>query len=157
MNWREWLAKWDMSSLSISAPFLNMEFKPQHEDRNAAWELYIELLTRIATQPLPQEDGDEKAALDSIYALFPTTRETIKKYGPGSREFAKIAIVVLNQIVRPFTARWHKLSIKGAFNDSAQCATFREELAQLQEKLLAYTRMLGDMAGVEDDLTRIEE
>ncbi len=136
MKWRDWLANWGMSSLRISTPFLDMEFQPQDEDRKAAWELYIELLTRVATQPLAQEHGDEKTALDSVYALFPTSRETIKRYGPRSREFTKIAIVVLNQVVRPFTARWHRLSLQGAFNDPGQCTAFRHELAALQERLL---------------------
>ncbi|MCI0734349.1 MAG: hypothetical protein L0Y38_11085 [Methylococcaceae bacterium] len=157
MKWRDWLANWGMSSLRISTPFLDMEFKPRDEDRKAAWELYIELLTRVATQPLAQEHGDEKTALDSIHALFPTSRETIKKYGPRSREFTKIAIVVLNQVVRPFTAKWHRLSLQGAFNEPIRRTEFRQELAGLQETLLRYTQMLGNMAGVEEDLTRIEE
>ncbi|MGH8547277.1 MAG: hypothetical protein ACRERU_01490 [Methylococcales bacterium] len=157
MKWRDWLANWGMSSLRISTPFLDMEFEPQDEDHKAAWELYIELLTRVATQPLSYEHGDEKTALDRVHALFPTSRETIKKYGPRGQEFTKIAIVVLNQVVRPFTAKWHRLSLQGAFNDPVQCTAFREELAALQEKLLAYTRMLGDMASIEEDLTQIEE
>lgn len=98
----------------------------------------------------PNERGDEKAALDRIYALFPTSRKIIKKYGPRGREFTKIAVVVWNQVVQPFTVKWHRLSLQGAFHDGVPCAVFREKL---QEKLLAYTRM----AGVEEDLTRIEE
>ena len=147
MRWRDWLEKWGMTSLSIKLPFLEMEWQPRDEDRAAAWELYIELLTRVAVQRLPDVDGDEKTALDSIYALFGLTR---------CREFTKIAIVVLNQVIRPFTARWHRRSLAGAFQDSAQCAEFRRELAALQEQLLRYTKMLGDMAGVEEDLTDLE-
>ncbi len=62
---------------------------------------------------------------------------------------------MLNQIVRPFTAKWHRLSLQGAFDDAARCAEFRAELEVLQTKLLEYTRMLGDLAGVED-LTKLE-
>jgi len=40
-------------------------------------ELYVEPLTRIATQPLPDRDGDEKTALDSGHSLFGTTREIV--------------------------------------------------------------------------------
>jgi len=36
-------------------------------------------------------------------------------------------------------------------------AEFRRELRALQELLCVYTRMLGDMAGVEEDLTALEE
>jgi hypothetical protein len=57
--------------------------------------------------------------------------------------------------VRPFTEKWHKESLKGAFNKKEKCARFRRELAQLQAKLRQYTKMLAEMAGVED-LTQIE-
>ncbi len=133
-----------------------MEFEPQDDDCKAAWELYIELLTRIATQRISDQHGDEKTALDSIFSLFPNSREIIKKYGPGSQEFTKLSIIVLNQIVRPFTAKWHALSLQGAFDDPEHCKNFRQELRALQDKLLVYTRMLGDMAGVEEDLTKLE-
>ncbi len=149
MKWAKWLEQWDMTSLKIKAPFLEMDWNPADADRDAAWELYIELLTRITTQPLSPNDGDERAALDSVYALFALTRQTIKSHGRACIEFTKIAVVVLNQIIRPFTARWHKTSLSG-FDDPAICHTFREELAELQSKLLVYTRMLADMANVED-------
>jgi hypothetical protein len=48
-----------------------MEWEPQDKDKNAAWELYIELLTRITTQPLAQTHGDEEMALKSIHTIFP--------------------------------------------------------------------------------------
>jgi hypothetical protein len=63
--------------------------------------LYIELLTRISTQYLQPVHGDEKTALDSIHNLFSLTREILKSHGRDCQEFAKIAIPILNQIVRP--------------------------------------------------------
>jgi len=156
MKWKKWLENWDMTSLQIKTPFLEMEFKPQDADKAAAWDLYVELLTRITTQPLPKEHGDEQTALNSVFALFGLTREVLKKHGREAEEFSKIAIVVLNQIIRPFTAKWHKESIEGAFENREKCTEFREELEKLQQLLVIYTRMLSDMAGVED-LTTLED
>ena len=156
MKWSKWLENWDMTSLRIKAPFLDAEWKPQDEDKAAAWDLYIELLTRIATQPLPQSHGDEKTALESVYSLFPITRQVIKDNGRHCFEFTKIAVVVLNQVIRPFTAKWHRISIHGAFDNPDKCDEFRTELVELQGKLKKYTKMLADMAGVED-LTELEE
>jgi len=155
MKWKKWLENWDMTSLQIKTPFLDMEFKPQDADKAAAWDLYIELLTRITTQPLPKEHGDEQTALNSVFSLFGLTREVLKKHGRDASEFSKIAIVVLNQIIRPFTAKWHKESIENAFENREKCNEFREELEKLQKLLVIYTRMLSDMAGVED-LTVLE-
>jgi hypothetical protein len=70
-------------------------------------------------------------------------------------QFAKIAIVILNQKVRPFTAHWHRESLAGAFKDPAQCERFRAELAELQTVLVHYAGLLSELAAVED-LTRLE-
>ena len=115
MKWREWLENWSLTSLKIKLYFLDAEWSPRDADRDAAWELYIELLTRITTQPLEREHGVEATALASVHALFGLTREVIKRHGRQCQEFTKLAIVVLNQVVRPFTAKWHRLSQQGAF------------------------------------------
>lgn len=155
MKWKKWLENWDMTSLKIKTPFLEMDWNPQEKDKDAAWEMYIELLTRITTQSL--EYGDEKSALDSIYSLFPLTREIIKRHGRDCGEFTKISIVILNQKIRPFTEKWHYESLNKAFEDEKKCKKFRKELKELQEVLITFTKMLGDMAGVEDDLTQINK
>lgn len=156
MKLLNWLEKWEMKSLKFTPPFLQMEWTTQEADKNAAWALYIELLTRITIQPLPTEHGDEKTALDSVYSLFAITREVIREQGPECINFTKIAIVVLNQVVRPFTAKWHRKSLAGDFDNDTERTTFREELAALQVELREYTRMLADIAEVED-LTDLEE
>ena len=155
MRWKDWLDHWGMKGLKLNLQFLELEWSPTDKDKDAAWELYIELLTRIATQPLSREDGDEAAALSSIHTLFGLTREILRRNGRGCHEFTKIAIVVLNQVIRPFTAKWHRLELAGAFAQPENRATFRDELTALQTNLERYTRMLADMAGVED-LTRLE-
>jgi len=141
---------WDMTGLKLNLGFLATEWEPQVKDSEAAWEMYVELLTRIATQPLPDNSGMESSALASVYSLFGITRGILRKYGKDSIGFAKIAIIVLNQIVRPFTARWHKLSEEGAFQDKEQRTLFRQELEELQVNLKSYMGMLAEIAGVEE-------
>ena len=113
------------------------------------------MLTRIVTQPLPNEVGDEQTALDSIYSLFATTRSILHDRGRNTINFSKLAIPVLNQVVRPFTAKWHKESLAGAFSDPSKCVEFRRDLEELQEDLRNYNQMLAEIAGVED-LTSLE-
>ncbi len=156
MKRRDFLQKWGLSSLKIKVGFLEGEFAPQDPDRAAAWELYVELLTRATTQFLAPEDGDEQASLESVHAIFPLTREILRRHGSGCGEFAKLAIPVLNQIIRPFTAKWHRLSLANAFADSERCREFRTELSALQPRLRDYTRALAAMAAVED-LTELEQ
>lgn len=155
MKIKDLFENWNLTGLRINAPFMEMEWKPSDPDKEAAWDLYVELLTRITTQPLPDEDGVEQTALNSIYALFGITRETLKDHGRPCIQFARIAIVVLNQVVRPFTAKWHRKSQNGAFASLDECQQFRQELQVLQTQLRNYTRLLAELAGVED-LTEIE-
>jgi hypothetical protein len=162
MRLGEWLDQWSLKGLKINVGFLNAEFSPNDQDADAAWELYVELLTRITTQALPEDDGDEAAALASVHKLFEITRSILR--APGRRHasaFAKLAIVVLNQKIRPFTARWHKKVEAGELTKDASdrattAAAFRRELANLQIDLRNYAGMLSQVARVED-LTSLED
>lgn len=155
MKLGEFFTHFHLDKVRFNVPFASVEVSFEESDKDAAWELYVEMLTRIVTQPLPTEAGDEKTALDSIYSLFPITREVLRRRGRGTIQFAKVAIPVLNQIARPFTAKWHKESLAGAFDDLDKRREFREELAFLQDELRNYNRMLAQIAGVED-LTDLE-
>ena len=136
--------------LSFAKKRINKIFKVKKKTKTAAWELYVEMNTRIITQPLHPKHGDEKTALKSVYSLFKTTRDILKEAGPGCVELSEVAFAVLNQKVRPFTTKWHRKKLKGAFKSKAKCAKFRKELVVLQEVLSAYSVVLAKMAGIED-------
>lgn len=150
MRFKDLFEKWGITKLQLKLPYMEMEWEPSNDDKDAAWDLYVELLTRITTQPLPEGSGIEAVALDSVYQVFALTRGTLKAHGRKAEGFAKVAIVVLNQVVRPFTTKWHRLSEDGAFQDTKQCNLFRDELHDLQEDLRNYTQLLSDLAGVEN-------
>ena len=149
-------AKFRLARVKLGPSWANAEIAIDASDSDAAWELYVEMLTRVVTQPLPVETGDEETALDSVYSLFPITREVLRRRGRRAINFTKIAVPILNQIVRPFTAKWHGKRLAGDLADEDIRSEFREELATLQEDLRNYNRMLASIAGVED-LTDLEE
>lgn len=146
----ELFRKWGLSNIKLNVKFAELEFTPSEDDQTAAWEMYIELLTRIATQPLSNYEGDEKFALDSIYKIFDITRDILKKKGRKATNFTKIAIVILNQIIRPFTAKWHRKMLNEVFENEEECTQFRNELCKLQKQLISYMKMLAELAMVED-------
>lgn len=147
MKWRDLLANWGLAKLQLKAGFVEAEFVVQDGDRNAAWELYVELATRISTQPLPPEHGVEKAALDSLHTLFATTRDILKRSGPGASRFAPVAIAVLNDVLRPFLTRWHADFAGDAPPDAEKLALFRVQLEELRQHMLAYVGLLETIAG----------
>lgn len=155
MNLGTWFRNFRLERVQLNAHIVELEMSFESTDKDAAWELYIEMLTRIVTQPLPTEVGDEETALASAYSLFPTTREILRRHGRNSIKFSMIAIPVLNQVVRPFTAKWHRVSLTDDFDDVDKRMEFRREFVVLQEELRNYNRMLAGIAGVED-LTDLE-
>ncbi len=155
MNLSGLFNRFHLDKVRVSNTGLQVEVSFKNVDKAAAWELYVELLTRSATQPLPEESGDEQAALESVYSIFPSTREILRARGPQAIGFSKVAIPVLNQVIRPFTTKWHRESRADAFDDDAKKQEFRQELAALQEDLRNYNGLLAHIADVED-LTELE-
>ena len=88
MDWGKWLEKWGMSNLKLKTGFLEADFSPQTADRDAAWDLYVELVTRVTTQPVDPDHGDEAAALAS---------EAVQKFLDGKPP--KKVIVVPGRLV----------------------------------------------------------
>jgi len=120
-----------MDSFTVCTPFFEVTMSQDKNTQNASWELYIELITRVTTQPLLEDHGDEESALESIYKLFNITREIIKQYGREAETFTMLSLCLLNMILRPFTSKWHKVFKEGSINDENQ-KTFRKELCELQ-------------------------
>jgi hypothetical protein len=143
------LKRFKLEKIYISSQS-GVEISYTNWDAEAAWILYVELVTRTATQPLKDGTGIEKTALDSIHSLFPTVREVLKLYGRNARDFTRIAILVLNKLIRPFTSKWHLLSVNNAFEKEDKRNEFRLELEELRLDLLQYASLLADMAKVED-------
>ncbi|MBS0545703.1 MAG: hypothetical protein JSR40_18430 [Proteobacteria bacterium] len=148
MKWRYMLGEWGLAKLQLPQGFVDAEFAPHEADREAAWELYIELATRISTQPLPPGQGVEAAALESLHSLFATTREIMKRHGRDAQAFARIGIAVLNRIVRPMLTRWHARFAETTTPDEASLMIFRQELEAMRLDMLAYARLLAAIADV---------
>ena len=137
-------------------------------DQRAAWELYIELVTRIATQELEDDEGLLREALSSLYAMFGETRKILRQHGPsvgrpkksGSLSLGQIAVDILNCYLRPVLAYWHpELRAYEETRDShispveherkwARATELRKVLKLMQQTLLSYTVCLANAAGV---------
>ena len=90
-------------------------WEPNDAERRAAWELYVELVTRVSVVPLRVDEGLLREALTSLNSLFGTTRDVLRHHGPdvaepkrnGQYNFGYLAVAMLNFGIRPLLARWH--------------------------------------------------
>lgn len=106
-------------SAKVGLPFgvgeISGDWVPGSSEQDAAWEMYIELITRVGVVKLEPEEGLLREALASLYSLFETTRGILRRYGPevarpspGSTvSFGHLAIAILNHALRPTLATWH--------------------------------------------------
>ena len=93
--------------------------------------------------------GEGKTTLESVLYLLQITRDILLKLWKSRVRFSVFAIPVLNQIVRPFTSKWHRERSSGAFEDENEYKGLRDELWILQEELRNYKTMLAKIAEVE--------
>ena len=154
-----------LKKVTIKIPWVGeLEFEDDPTQRMAAWSLYVELVTRIAVEPLGADEGILREALNSLYSLFSTTREILKTAGPevGCREntVGGIAIIILNKGIRPFLAYWHpRLQAWEAKRDSSTSMQeheqqwteeihLRKAFDDLRIKLTQYADALEKISGV---------
>ena len=114
-------------------------------DKAAAHQFLSELNTRIATQPLPYQYGVEARALESLWELFGHAREAMKKY-PDCKVFAEAVTKMLNEDLRPVTAKWHRAHEDGRLASRDGADEFRGDLAKIQKKLGEFAGRLQIMA-----------
>ncbi|HSV62416.1 MAG TPA: patatin-like phospholipase family protein [Chthoniobacterales bacterium] len=127
---------------------------PTADDKVPARILAIELETRIATQPLHYRSGDEETAAKSLKTLFDTTRDLLAEH-TEARAFATAAIFLLNQMLRPNTARWHRWMVDGKFNSELSRRQFRYELQLLRPQLKEFQELLDIIASGEAKATAV--
>ena len=166
-----------LKSLNLNLPFGlgGVTVEIGQAERIAAWKLYVEMSTRIATQPLSADVGSVREALNSLHSLFGITREILKEAGPeighGPTGFGALAIQILNDGLRPFLSKWH--AAYGRFETEQAFELIRQHdlkpppmnlvqqsswpdvdtfFAELEEKRLGLTTYIGELsriAGVE--------
>lgn len=156
-----------LRKVSVSLPFGigSAEWEADLAERRAAWSLYVELVTRIAVQPLESDQGLLREALTSFYNLFGVTRQVLKEAGPdvgaSCDSVGGIAIAVLNKGLRPFLAKWHSLlqtwegqrpphqSPREHEQNWSEESKLREELEKLRSDLNQYANALAEIVGLE--------
>lgn len=171
MKWRKTMAKFTGVKVSLKLPYIGGvegTWKPDKSERNAAWEMYVELITRISVVELKSDEGLLREALSSLYTLFDTTRTILRKYGPSiaqpkgedNMSFGYLAVAILNAVLRPVLAKWHPLLLDYESTRSGSVSPLahegewdkydelRQVLNDVRGILIEYTDLLAQVAEV---------
>lgn len=152
---------------------LSGKWVPEELEREAAWEVLVELTTRISLVPIDDEHGSLREMLSSLRDLFPLIRDILKRYGPGLAavsvegslvSFAHLTVGLLNGSLRPLLAKWH-VALR-EHEESKPCDVgpmdwesrwsrapeLRGDLAMVQASLRTYATILARVCGAESML-----
>ncbi|MDX2541221.1 TIR domain-containing protein [Streptomyces sp. WI04-05B] len=142
---------------------------PSESERMAAFDIQIELVTRIGVQELAPGTGSLREALTSLKSLIDFTRGTLHTYNiglqPGSTAGAvtvqSLAYALINDTIRPFTTTWHpRLAAHETGRPAAvapldheaawsQASAMRAELTALREPLVRVAAGFGGISGAD--------
>jgi len=165
------MAKLSTIKVEIGIPSIGKiegTWEPDRLEEQAAWALYIELITRISIIEIEYETGLLRESLSSLYSLFPTSRTILRESGPaiarpkgkGSLSLGYITINILNLVLRPFLSKWHPLLLDYEQTKPKNSSVLeherkwehydelRQSLGKTQQALLEYAGVLAEVAKI---------
>ncbi|MGY0007549.1 hypothetical protein [Micromonospora sp. I033] len=150
-----------LAEVTVTVPqFSELRFAVTRDNKQVAWRLFLEAVTRVSGQPLATGTGLLREALSSLYQLFGITREVLGQATPSARAPGRptvehLAIAMLNNELRPFLSKWHPRlrqwershpeDLESEWPEDAEC---RAELAAMQRRLVRYVEGFGELAQV---------
>jgi hypothetical protein len=151
--------------VTFSIPgWVSVKVIPSVAESQAAWKLYVELSTRVTSQPFDRNANSVRAAIDSLYVVFQVTREILKEAGPEVAQdevsFGPLAIRFLMDVLSPFLLQWHEDLLEYELNrpESVPVRVYEQEwdryedicldLAGIKKTTSDYIAALAQIAGV---------
>jgi hypothetical protein len=156
----------ELSEVRLTIPQLSeLRFVVGPDNRLVAWRIYVELTTRVSTQPLGKDEGTLREALTSLYSLFQGVRGSLREARPTPRPDSttveELGVSLLNVELRPFLSRWHvalqewerhhKGESELTWERNEEC---RAALAELQQRLSSYVDGFARLAGTKPPTPR---
>jgi hypothetical protein len=150
-----------LEQVTVSIPaFGELTIAVTPDGRVVAWKVFVEIVTRITIQPLPERSGHVREALESLRQIFAFTRQTLGAAEPswsysGQPTVEELAIAMLNQELRPFLTKWHpqllaweKANPRTPESDWPENAACRAELLTTQQRVRRYADEFAKLAKV---------
>jgi len=143
-------------------------WEPSDGEKKAAWEIYVELVTRIPIVALDDDKGILREALSSLYSLFHLIRTILRSYNPAIAQQSQdaqmslcyLVVRMLNTTLRPLLSKWHPLLkdyedkrpiSMGVLTYEQQwekAVELRQEIALARKSLIDYANTFAQIAGV---------
>ncbi len=136
-----------------------IKVKPNYEDMQIAYKLYVELTTRKVGLKIDFDDDFLIEIYNSWYEFFKVTRDHIKdipahkiRRSKTTRAIVHVAIEVLNEGLRPHLTKWQSRFRVWYERESKHADFAKLNPQQIQQKFPDYQELISDMESVNKKL-----
>jgi len=154
----------EISETELGIGSQKIKIKPNYQDVQIAYKLWVEVSTRKIGLPIDLEHDVIVEIYNSWYEFFRVTRELIKEIpankirsSPSTEKLVRVAVEVLNEGLRPHLTSW-----QARFRKWYERELKREEAAELasqdlQKGFPKYEELVADMKAVNRRLIHYRE
>lgn len=167
--WRK-VKAYEIDEAVIGIGDQKVKIKPNYQDMQIAYKLWVELSTRKIGLEIDLENDVIKEIYNSWYDFFKLTRELIKdipvskiRKDESTKELVRIAIEVLNEELRPHLTKWQarfrkwynteiereenkNLSPQEIQKNYPEYENLTKEMIEVNHKLIEYRKILRRLA-----------
>ena len=143
--------RFGVKTISIPLPFSlgNMTFERTDQNRQIAWQMYVQLKTRKAALPFDPDSDVIVDVYDSLYELFPIVRDLLSKLPlkeiKRTEGVADLLIRVQNFGLRPHLTKWQARFRKWWNHTSNLQANIKRSPQELQKTFPQYHELIEDI------------
>jgi len=154
MFWR----KWHATTLTISLLlFGNISFAATKRDRELAWKLYVQLITRKAALPFDRDYDVVLVIHESLYQLFPATRDLLLDIADSENTMRSEVPVIMERIlngrIRPYLTRWHSDFAAWEQTNALTDTVTENSPRERQRGFPEYDALVADLETLNDELS----
>jgi len=136
-----------------------VKIKPNYQDIQIAYKLWVELSTRKIGLPIDSDNDVISEIYDSWYEFFKLTRELIKEIpaskirkDENTKKLVRIAIEVLNKEIRPHLTKWQARFRKWYEAETKKAENSSLSPQDIQKKYPEYEKLIKEAMGINQKL-----
>ncbi|MCK4733503.1 MAG: hypothetical protein KAT65_13710 [Methanophagales archaeon] len=156
--WRK-VKAYEIDEAVIGIGDQKVKIKPNYQDMQIAYKLWVELSTRKIGLEIDLENDVIKEIYNSWYEFFKLTRELIKdipvskiRKDESTKELVRIAIEVLNEGLRPHLTKWQARFRKWYNTEIEREENKNLSPQEIQKKYPEYENLTKEMIEVNHQL-----
>lgn len=149
------IKSYEVNEADIGIGSSKVTIKPNYEDMQIAYQLWVELSTRTIGLSIDLDNDVIEAIYDSWHEFFMLTRELVKgipiskiRKDKSTKELVRVAIEVLNEGIRPHLTKWQARFRKWYNAEIEKNENFGLSPQECQKKYPEYDRLAQDLIEV---------